>query len=124
MTKKILIIEDNPDIALALNEVLSDSGYRIDVASNGKEGLDHLINRDLPDLILLDLFLPVMNGYEFRLRQMKIPYLSQIPVIVMSADACVRNRCRQLNVDHFLKKPFELGDLLNFLTSLLSVRKE
>lgn len=112
MTKKILIIEDNPDIAKALNEVLSDSGYEIDVASNGKEGLDHLINRELPDLILLDLFLPVMNGVEFRLRQMKIPYLSQIPVVAMSADACVKNRCKQLHIEQFLKKPFELVDLL------------
>lgn len=112
MTKKILIIEDNHDIANALNEVLSDSGYEIDVATNGKEGLDHLINRELPDLILLDLFLPVMNGHEFRLRQMKIPYLSKIPVIIMSADACVKNRCRQLRIEHFLKKPFELSELL------------
>lgn len=112
MTKKILIIEDNADIAKALNEVLSDSGFEIDVAYNGKEGLDHLINKEPPDLILLDLFLPVMNGFEFRLRQMNIPYLSQIPVIVMSADACVKNRCKLLHCDQFLKKPFELVDLL------------
>ena len=115
MTKKILIIEDNPDISKALYEVLSDSGFQIETASNGKEGLDHIINRDPPDLILLDLFLPVMNGQEFRLRQMKIPYLCKIPVIVMSADACVRSRCRQMNVEHFLKKPFELSDLLDLV---------
>lgn len=115
MTKKILIIEDNEAIATALNEVLSDSGYEIEVACNGKEGLDHLINRALPDLIILDLFMPMMNGFEFRLRQMKIPYLSNIPIIVMSADACVRNRCKQMHIDHFLKKPFELGDLLEIV---------
>ena len=115
MTKKILIIEDNEDIASALNQVLSDSGYQIETAKNGKEGLDHLINRELPDLILLDLFLPIMNGFEFRLRQMKIPYLQNIPVIVMSADACVSNRCKQMNVESFLKKPFELGDLLDLV---------
>lgn len=115
MTKKILIIEDNEDIALALNQVLSDSGYEIETATNGKEGLDHLINRELPDLILLDLFLPVMNGFEFRMRQMKIPYLQNIPVIVMSADACIRNRCKQMHIDNFLKKPFELGDLLEIV---------
>lgn len=115
MTKKILIIEDNEDIALALNQVLSDSGYQIETATNGKEGLDHLINRELPDLILLDLFLPVMNGFEFRLRQMKIPYLQNIPIIVMSADAYVGNRCKQMHLTSFLKKPFELGDLLELV---------
>jgi CheY-like chemotaxis protein len=121
MTKRILIIEDNPDIALALNEVLSDSGYLIEVAGNGKDGLDHLINRELPDLILLDLFMPVMNGQEFRMRQMKIPYLSNIPIIVMSADACVQNRCKLMHVNHFLKKPFELCDLLEMI-KLLDLR--
>jgi len=115
MTKKILIIEDNEDIAAALNQVLSDSGYQIETATNGKEGLDHLINRELPDLILLDLFLPVMNGFEFRMRQMKIPYLSNIPIIVMSADACVGNRCKQMHLVNFLKKPFELGDLIELV---------
>lgn len=115
MTKKILIIEDNEDISRALNEVLSDSGYQIETAVNGKEGLDHLINRELPDLILLDLFLPVMNGFEFRMRQMKIPYLQNIPVIVMSADACVRNRCKLMHIENFLKKPFELEDLLEIV---------
>lgn len=115
MTKKILIIEDNTDISTALNEVLSDSGFQIEVAANGKEGLDHLINRELPDLILLDLFLPVMTGSEFRFRQLQIPYLAKIPVIAMSADACVKSRCKQLGIESYLKKPFELMELLELV---------
>lgn len=110
--KKILIIEDNTDIALALQEVLSDVGHIVELAHNGKEGLDLLINHDLPDLILLDLSMPVMDGQEFRKRQLEIPYLSLIPVLIMSADAFIKERARISNVELYIRKPFGLEELL------------
>lgn len=116
--KKILIIEDNVEISRALQEVLSDIGHDVDTAKNGKEGLDHLINRQLPDIILLDLFLPIMNGIEFRKRQLAIPYLASIPVLVMSADACIEGRSKIAHVANFLKKPFELSDLIKKLDEM------
>lgn len=121
--KKILIIEDNEDIALALKEVLSDIGHLIELATNGKEGLDHLINRGLPDLILLDLSMPVMNGLEFRKHQLEIPYLAHIPVIIISADSYVKQRSHHAHVEHFMKKPFELEDLLNKIEEVTQKRK-
>lgn len=109
---KILIVEDNPDITQALNEVLSDMGYEIETAPNGKQALDKIINRHLPDVILLDLFLPVMGGLELRDRLHEIPIYSQIPIIGMSADACVKRRCLHHHIELYLKKPFELMELL------------
>lgn len=112
---KILIIEDNHEISRALGEVLSDLGHEIEFAFNGKEGMDHLINNCLPNLIILDIFLPVITGTEFRLRQLQIPYMAKIPVIAMSADSCVKQRCQHMRIQHFLKKPFELSELLNLI---------
>lgn len=111
--KKILIIEDNPDISKALAEVLCDLGHEIYTAFNGKAALDLLINKLCPDVILLDLFLPVMNGLEFRKLQLQIPHLARIPVIAMSADAYVHRRCRAGHISHYLKKPFEYDELLS-----------
>lgn len=114
----ILIVEDNPDICQALCEVLSDMGFNTEKAFNGKEALDRLINHPLPQLILLDLFLPVISGTEFRKRQLEIPYLAKIPVILMSADCYVKRRCIPLRVNHWLKKPFELSDLVEAIESV------
>lgn len=113
--KKILIIEDDSAISLALQQVLSDIGHEVDLAINGKDGLDHLINRIPPDLIILDLSLPVMNGIEFRKHQLEIPYLASIPVLMISADACVKTRSRLANIQHYLRKPFELNELLEVM---------
>lgn len=121
--KKILIIEDNEDISIALKEVLSDIGHHVDVATNGKDGLDHLINRGLPDLIILDFSMPIMNGSEFRKHQLEIPYLAHIPVIVMSADAYVKQRAHHAHVEHFMKKPFELSELLEKIDEVIQKRK-
>lgn len=116
--KTILIIEDNPDISKALSEVLSDCGHRIETALNGKEGLDHLITHDRPDLIILDMFMPVIGGIEFRKRVMEIPALAFIPIIGMSADAFGKKRFLSCGIEFFLKKPFELEDLLVILDQL------
>jgi CheY-like chemotaxis protein len=116
--KKILIIEDNPDISLALSEVLSDCGHIIDTAINGKEGLDRLINHELPDLIILDMFMPVIGGLEFRKRILEIPAFAFIPIIGMSADAFGKKRCLSCGIEFFLKKPFELPELISILDRL------
>lgn len=112
---KILIIEDNNEISKVLGDVLTDVGHEVDFAHTGKEGMDHLINHSPPDLIILDLFLPVINGAEFRSRQLQIPHLAHIPVIAMSADSCIKQRCHHLKIKSFLKKPFELKELMTLI---------
>lgn len=116
--KKILIIEDNPDIAVALSEVLSDCGHVVSIAGNGKEGLDRLNNKDLPDLIILDMFMPVIGGIEFKQRVLQIPALAFIPIIGMSADAFGKKRCLSCGIEFFLQKPFELTELMALLDRL------
>ncbi len=117
--KKILIVEDNPDIGQVLAEVLSDCGHNVEVAVNGKDGLDHLFNHQIPDVIILDIFMPVIGGVEFMKRLHAIPALAFIPIIGMSADAMVKQRCHACGIQHFLKKPFELPDLMKILEEII-----
>jgi CheY-like chemotaxis protein len=104
----ILVVEDDTDLRDCVREELEDSGYRVTTAGNGREGLDLLDRGDRPCLILLDLMMPVMTGYEFlaELRGRD----ADIPVVVMSAfldAAAVLGP-----VSETLPKPFRHTDLL------------
>ncbi len=116
--KKILIIEDNETISEILLESLKFEGFEVHTAANGKEGLDYLISNPLPNLILLDFLMPTMTGMEFRSRQLQIPHFACIPVIVMSADSCVKQMCGPLHVRHHLRKPFDFAELLSLIESI------
>lgn len=119
LKKKILIVEDSPDIQEILSGILEAEGFEVEIASNGKDGIDRLINRQPPELILLDLRMPVMDGEEFRKLQLQIPYLSRIPVIIMSADSYVNRRATVLKTERILKKPFHIEDLLTLMEKTL-----
>jgi len=85
--KSVLIVEDDADVRESLVAILESEGYRVLEAENGAVALDQL-RRDVPVcLILLDLFMPTMNGWTFRDEQLRDPQLAPIPVIVISADA-------------------------------------
>src|SRR5262245_59582395 len=80
--KSVLIIEDDPDIREALAEILEDEGYATVLAGNGREALDHLAKSEMPALILLDLMMPIMDGWQFRDEQRRSPSYAAIPVVV------------------------------------------
>lgn len=111
--KTILLLEDDEDIRNSLVEALSAEGYSVITAINGQEGVNVLRNvaSDLPDLIILDLMMPVKDGIEFRLEQQAERRWKEIPVIVMTADT---NAIRQLEAvkGSYLRKPVDLDDLL------------
>lgn len=110
--KKILIVEDDLDLREALSEVLRDEGYSVAMAADGREALDHLRRQSRPSLILLDLTMPVMNGWQFRAEQRQDPALSGIPVVVLSAGDYRAEQMRQLGVTDYIRKPIELKHLL------------
>jgi CheY-like chemotaxis protein len=111
--KTILLLEDDEDIRSSLVEALIAEGYEVVTATNGEEGVNALRDAasDLPDLIILDLMMPVKDGIEFRLEQQAEPRWKEIPVIVMTADT---NAIRQLEAvkGSYLRKPVDLDDLL------------
>ena len=109
----LLIVEDDQDIRESLVEFMKDHGYRVVAARDGREALDHLLHaRERPFLIVLDLMMPVMDGQEFRAQQLRNPELSDIPVLLISAYRDVEERAAELGRLPFLRKPFNLGHLL------------
>lgn len=110
--KKILIVEDDIDIRTAMSELLMDSGYEIATANHGQAALDLLDQDPHFDLILLDLMMPIMDGFDFRNRQKTHPKISKIPVIIMSADGHVSQKMQRALVTDYVKKPMDLDDLL------------
>lgn len=86
VTRQLLIIEDDRDIREPLRDLLTSEGFEVHTAENGKVGLGHLSNGlPTPDLILLDLMMPVMDGYEFLRHKSASPSGDSVPVIVMTA---------------------------------------
>ncbi len=111
--KIILVIEDDIGIRDTIVQILSYEGYSVIGKGNGLEALEYLRGAlVLPSLILLDLMMPIMNGWEFRSTQKNDRRLSVIPVVILSADSTVKNKAVALEVAAYLQKPVELDTLL------------
>src|SRR5579859_5671182 len=82
----ILVIEDNAFIRSATVRLLRKGGYTVHSARNGQDAFHYLRNHRMPRLILLDLEMPVMDGWQFRKRQQQDPILSRIPVVILSSE--------------------------------------
>ncbi len=104
---RVLIVEDDVDIRETLGELLASAGYETSSAANGLEGLT-AARRAPPDLIVLDLMMPVMDGWQFRSAQRNDPSLAAIPVIVISASAPPST----IDADTYLEKPFPMDRLV------------
>src|SRR5438128_8871587 len=81
----VLIVEDDADLRDMMAQLLTIEGFSATTVANGREALDYLTRGDRPDVILLDLMMPVMDGWEFRRTQLADPALADVPVIVLSA---------------------------------------
>ena len=110
--KHILFVEDESDLRPALTALLGLKGYRVGWAGNGREALEYLRRGDRPDLILLDLVLPDMDGWAFRREQRHDPALASIPVVLVSADDDLARSAAALGARGYLEKPVGLDDLV------------
>lgn len=109
----VLIVEDDPDALELLATILEDADYEVVRAANGLEALGTLADRrGRCDLILLDLMMPVMNGWDFRRKQLQIPALASIPVVLMSAGAHLAAASDGLDAAGSVTKPVDTGDLI------------
>jgi CheY-like chemotaxis protein len=120
-TKSVLVVEDDVAIRAALCELLEFEGYKVYQAIDGKQALETLKAGLRPDLILLDLMMPVMSGSRFREEQMVDPSIAHIPVIVLSADSNIKNVSEKLRINRFLRKPVNLDELLATIQQSLTV---
>ncbi|HYK57550.1 MAG TPA: response regulator, partial [Flavisolibacter sp.] len=117
----ILVVDDDDSIRSLLNQELSDAGYLIDQAVNGKEALEK-IRRNRPDLIILDVMMPEMNGFDVAAILKNDPQTMDIPIIVLSI---VQDKSRgyRIGVDRYLTKPIDTTQLFTEVNMLLEQGK-
>lgn len=109
----VLVVDDDYGIRDVLHDVLDDAGYQVVTAGDGAAALDYLQQAlVLPRVILLDLTMPIMTGWEFRMAQQNDPRLSVIPVVALSARASVTHIAYPVTMDAFLQKPIDFSQLL------------
>ena len=111
----ILVVDDDSAIRDVVSDILQMSDYRVKTATNGAEALD-LVQADRPAAVLLDLMMPVMDGWEFLRRCRGLEYCSQVPVVVMSAAHDVATTADQLGAHGYLAKPFDMDDVLDVVS--------
>jgi CheY-like chemotaxis protein len=113
----VLIVEDDLAAREPLEELLRQEGLDVQLASDGAEAHEHLRGGVRPCVILLDLLMPGMNGYEFRAEQMRDPALAKIPVVVLSGDAFIDEKALQLGIDDYLRKPVDADQFIAAIES-------
>src|SRR5512132_180779 len=107
----IAVVDDDTDLRATLGELLDEEGYQARLFENGRVALDFLRGGERPKLILLDLMMPEMNGWQFREEQLKDAGLRDIPVVVMTASRGFE--AHPITVQEILYKPIGLGELID-----------
>ena len=115
---RILLVEDDNDIAEAMAVLLEAEGYRVARAADGEEALRVLREGLRPCLIVLDLFMPRMDGVEFRRVQRSDPAISHVPVVVVSGVASMVQEIQAMGVARCFRKPVDVDELLGVVTEL------
>lgn len=109
----VLVVDDDEDIRVILGQILDLQGYEAATAANGLDALSQLYGGVRPCLILLDLMMPAMSGWEFRTKQLQDPALADIPVVVLSGGDNVAQHASALKAAGYLEKPVDLDRLLS-----------
>jgi CheY-like chemotaxis protein len=113
--KRILVVDDDHDVRETLAEVAESLGYVVETAEHGVAALSRLRNGPRPDLILLDVMMPVMDGFRFRKLQRQDPRLAKIPVVLVTAAGESVQGDPELGGLPLLKKPLGFQELVNAL---------
>ena len=109
----VLIVEDDEDLREMMAQILTLEGFETATAINGRDALEYLRRSDAPQLILLDLMMPVMDGWEFQRERRRDPILADVPVVVLSA--LDETRAAGAASHEFLKKPLDFDRLLELV---------
>jgi len=120
----VLVVDDEPLIAMALEAALEDAGYAVATAANGRQGLERLAEAPRPDLVLLDMMMPVMNGPAMLAAMAADPGLAGIPVVVLSSLPEEAVRARAGDVAAFLRKPYTADEVLDAIARALGGARE
>ena len=113
----VLVVEDDADCRELVAELLAESGFKTETAANGAEALERLRqHRESICVIVLDLMMPIMNGWEFRAAQLKDEHMREVPVLVLTADSRAQIKVDDLAPAGYLAKPVDPGKLLELIS--------
>lgn len=120
MSAHLLLVDDEPGLRDAVQAYLEDSGFTVDVASNAKMGWE-MLERRIPDLVISDIMMPQVDGYEFLQQMRDDNRFSKLPVIFLTARGMTKDRIEgyQASVDAYLSKPFDPDELVAVVTNLI-----
>ena len=120
MTKKVLIVDDEPNIVISLEFLMKKEGYEVTVARDGQEAVER-IQADRPDLVVLDVMMPKMNGFEDCETIRKDPGLNDIRILMLTAKGreAEVNKGLSLGADAYMPKPFSTHELVDKAKGLL-----
>ncbi|NLQ04354.1 response regulator transcription factor [Cylindrospermopsis raciborskii] len=123
MSAQLLLVDDEPGLREAVKEYLQESGFGVRVASNAREGWE-LIQQNIPDLVISDVMMPQVDGYQFLKQLRDDPRLTSLPVIFLTAKGMTGDRIQgyQAGVDAYLPKPFDPDELIAIINNLLEKR--
>ncbi|MFU8865256.1 MAG: response regulator transcription factor [Rhodobacterales bacterium] len=121
MTKRVLIIEDEPNIIEAISFILSRDGWTVDTHSNGHDAVAVVLMR-APDLVILDVMLPGRSGYDILTDLRAQPATQDLPVLILTARGQARDRelAEKAGASHFMTKPFSNADVIEALNTLVA----
>jgi DNA-binding NarL/FixJ family response regulator len=119
--KKLLLVDDDPNLVLLVKDYLEFRGYEVTAANNGREALE-VLDKDIPDMIICDVMMPEVDGYGFVADLRKRQDIGWIPVLFLSAKGQSQDRIKGLNLgaDVYMVKPFEPEELVAQVESSLS----
>ena len=120
MSAHLLLVDDEPGLREAVRAYLEDSGFTVDVASNAKMGWE-MLERRTPDLVISDIMMPQVDGYEFLQQMRDDSRFSRLPVVFLTARGMTKDRIEgyQASVDAYLSKPFDPDELVAVVSNLI-----
>ena len=120
MGKRVLVIEDEPNIIEAINFILSRDGWSVDTHSNGHDAVDVVLAK-APNLVILDVMLPGRSGYDILKDLRAHPQTAELPVLMLTARGQIKDRdmAERLGASCFMTKPFSNDEVLEALRSLV-----
>ncbi len=123
MAGQLLLVDDEPGLREAVKDYLQESGFSVQVASNAREGWE-LVQQNLPDLVISDIMMPQVDGYQFLKQLRDDPRFRLLPVIFLTAKGMTTDRIQgyQAGVDAYLPKPFDPDELVAIVENLLERR--
>jgi CheY-like chemotaxis protein len=118
MAQSVLVVDDEPVVVEISKRRLEERGYEVHTAADGNEAFIRLKSK-IPDLILLDVQMPQMNGYTFIMEKFKIPEYADIPVVVLTAYNEIEPLFKRHGVKSYLLKPLKLQDVIDKVVEII-----